>query len=214
MAGHRKANGARSTSGKAPAVGRERAALARTLARRSHDAVDQLIHFAPVSLLEEALEAPSAYGGIAQLVSGLAEMGVDLSRVDPEAAAVARAALYKRELLERTPTFTTKQVAELLDVTPQAVTKRRRAGRLLALSTASGDCRYPVLQFGPDGLLPGFVEVLDAFEAENPWVRLELLTVPVEELGGSTLVDLIRTGRPQELAIAVGIAHRHGEHAA
>lgn len=211
------------SAGGGAGVSRERAALARTLARRSHDAVDRLVELAPVALLEEALEAPTGIGGVARLVSGLADVDVSFTAVDPEAGAVARAAQHKTALLERTPTFSTAEAAAALGVRPNSVTKRRLAGKLLALPVAGGDYRYPAFQFtgapgteaGSDnGVLPGFVDVLQAIPVSNPWVRTQVLTTPVDALDGRTLLDLVRTGRPEDLAEAVEAAARYGEHGA
>src|SRR5688572_10117390 len=67
--------------------------------------------------------------------------------------------------------LTTERVAALLGLSRQAVDKRRRAGRLLALVTGRRGYLYPAWQFGREGPLPGQEEILGAFDGADPWVQ-------------------------------------------
>ena len=203
-------------------VGRERAALARALARRSHEALDFLVGNAPIAVLTAALEAPTATGGIARLGSALAGVDAGLPAADPETAAIARAAQQKAETLASTRTLSTADVAQVLGVSAQAVTKRRLAGRLLALPTAGGDYRYPAFQFTEEGshrrpIVVGFEDALRALRdggVESPWVQLQVLTTSTDALGGRSVADCLRSGDDDARAAAVYVAARYGDHGA
>ena len=72
------------------------------------------------------------------LIKGLeSKAGLRLARrIDPLAAARIRGLQMKRELLERAGgTLQPREVAELLGMSRQAVGKRRRAGKLIAVQT-------------------------------------------------------------------------------
>jgi hypothetical protein len=61
------------------------------------------------------------------------------------------------------------QVADLLGLSRQAVDKRRRAGRLLGLSTGRRGIVYPAWQFTEGGVLPGLEEVLADLPIRIGW---------------------------------------------
>jgi hypothetical protein len=149
----------------------------RSVFRRRVDAlVEKLSEQASDESLAAALEAPSDFGGLARLLSDSAALGVSLETVDPLAEAVARGAEIKQELLrEAGGGWSSPRVAELLGITRQAVDKRRRAGKLLALQTGQGDHVYPVCQFADGEVLPGLDRFLAAFAGGGPWVRLSVL---------------------------------------
>ncbi len=69
-----------------------------------------------------------------------------MSATDPEAAAVARAAAVKRDLLESVPSYSTDEVAAILAMSAEGVRKRRASGELLAVRYG-GDWCFPAWQF-------------------------------------------------------------------
>ncbi len=58
--------------------------------------------------------------------------------------------------------LTRKETAELLGVTPQAVSKRHAAGALVAISRGR-EHRFPEWQFHDGGTLPGLADVIHAY---------------------------------------------------
>lgn len=199
-----------------PTLPRERAAVAGPLLERLAHAVSMLLAEAPLDVLQQASAAPTGAGSLAELVSNLPDASPRLAAADPEAAAVARAAVLKRQILESVPTFSTEEVAGILGITTEGVRKRRLAGRLLALPSGS-DFRYPAWQFTPtegeggSALLPGLEEVLAAMPVESPWVRFDLLTMPTTDGDGRNVLDLLRAG---ELDRAIATVAGYGEHGA
>ncbi|MBI3971349.1 MAG: hypothetical protein HY332_08665 [Chloroflexi bacterium] len=149
------------------------------------------------STLVSALQSPDA------LVALLAD--------DPLAAARLRG-LQARERLLQTEggTLTAGQVAKLLGVTQQAVDKRRRAGRLLALNLGRRGSAYPAWQFGPDGVLDGFEAVLAAL-AVSPWTQASWFLSGDVRLGGETPLAALRRGNVDAVQRA---ARASGEHSA
>lgn len=78
-----------------------------------------------------------------------------------------------------------EQVLERLHVTRQAVSQRRRSGRLLGLPLGPRKWVYPAWQFSslaPDQLLPGLRQVLSVAPRSDPWATAQLLTSRQEPL--------------------------------
>jgi len=63
-------------------------------------------------------------------------------------------------------------VAEHLGISRQAVDKRRRSGRLLAVTAGKRGYVYPAWQFTEDGVLPGFEEVLADLSDHDPMMHV------------------------------------------
>ena len=76
-----------------------------------------------------------------------------------------------------------QDVGRLLNITRQAVDKRRRNKALLALRQG-GDWLYPRGQFHEHETIPGLVDVIRGFEESGPWVALEFLVTEDDVLGG------------------------------
>jgi hypothetical protein len=132
---------------------------------------------------------------------------------DPLAAARLRGLQMKLELLERAGgALQPSEVAGLLRMSRQAVGKRRRNGKLLAVVTGRRGFEYPACQFGDGGVVPGLAEVLAAFDDDvDSWMRLSFLVSPLGSLGGDAPLDLLRLG---EIEPVVRLARSVGEHGA
>lgn len=150
---------------------------------RALDAVAQLAKELDTGELSDATGATSNY---AVLLSALQRPGVvaALSESDPLAPARLRGVAARADILgSEGGTLSVEQVAEHLGITRQAVDKRRRAGRLLALSTGRRGYAYPAWQFARVGVLEGFEDVLEDLREEDPWAQA------VYFLGGNTYLD-------------------------
>lgn len=210
-------NSNRRVSCELPALPRERAAIAEPLFERITRAVADILAKAPLEVLQRAAAAPTGAGSVAELISSLPGASPRLAAADPEAAAIARAAVMKQEILESTPTFSTAEVAQVLGMTAEGVRKRRLAGRILALHVGS-DFRYPVWQFSEpatggsagSGMLPGLEEILAAIPSENPWVRFDLLTTRIHGARNKTVLDLLRLGNTEAAIKAAASYGKHG----
>ncbi|HEY9449826.1 MAG TPA: hypothetical protein VIQ60_08730 [Gemmatimonadaceae bacterium] len=200
-----------------PTLPRERAAVAEPLLERVTHAVADILAEAPLEVLQRAAAAPTGVGSVAKLISSLPDASPRLAAADPEAAAIARAAVMKQKILASTPTFSTAEVAQILGLTAEGVRKRRLSGRVLALPVGS-DFRYPAWQFSKPaaggraggGMLPGLEEVLAAIPAESPWVRFDLLTTRIRGVRKRTVLDLLRSGKTEAAIEAVTAYGEHG----
>lgn len=202
-----------------PALSRERAALTVPLMARVAQAVQMLLADAPLEMLQRASAAPTGAGSVAELVSHLPEASPRLAAADPEAAAIARAAVTKRDLLESIPSYSTNEVATILSMSGEGVRKRRLSGKLLAVPYGT-DWRFPAWQFvdaadagsGTGGvIIPGLEIVLAALPVRNPWVRLEIMTACGSDDGDRSVADLLRSGA---VDLAIEIVSTYGEHGA
>jgi hypothetical protein len=193
-------------------VNEARLALARTFLKRSVKMLERVTSVASSETLKTALSSPTDVGGVASLLSDLAPLGIDLSAVDPFVEAMARGATVKRELLASAGGgLTSSQVAAALGLTRQAVDKRRSRRALLAAPNGSGEYLYPACQFTPEGVIPGLERVLHAFAIQSPWTQLSVLLAPAPALGGSTILEALKSGKVEN---AIGVAASFGEQAA
>jgi len=178
---------------------------------RTEALVQRLMEQASDDTVAAALAAPSDFGGLARLLSDTAALGVSLDTVDPLAEAVARGAETKQALLrDAGGGWSSTRVAMHLGITRQAVDKRRRAGKLLALRSGAGDYVYPVCQFTDDGVLAGLDRVLAAFAPSGGWTRLDVLLAPAEEIGGVSPLDALRAGDADGAVLAASLFGEQG----
>jgi hypothetical protein len=186
--------------------------LAQTFLKRSVKMLERVSSAASPDALKAALASPTDVGGVASLLSDMAPLGIDLSSVDPFAEAMARGTAVKQELLKRAGGgLTSTQVATALGITRQAVDKRRSRRALLAVPTGSGEYLYPACQFAPDGVIPGFETLLQAFQIKNPWTQLSALFAPAPGAAGKTVLESLKAG---EVEKALAIVASFGEQAA
>ena len=138
------------------------------------------------------------------------------AKTDPLVEARATAAQRRLELLsEAGGGLSTTALAEALGVSRQAIDKRRKTGTLLAVPRPSGDWAFPRAQFGPDlSPLPGMTEVLRAFRIKDPWMQLSELLTPDEDLGGRSILEVLRQEGRSALPAVLRAAGSVGEHAA
>jgi len=183
--------------------------LRKVFRRRTEALIERLAAQASDEVLAAALEAPSDVGGLARLLSDLAPLGMQVETIDPFAEAIARSVEAKQELLhEAGGGWSSTRVATHLGMTRQAVDKRRKAGKLLALQSGRGDYLYPVCQFTGHGVLPGIERFLAACPPSGGWTRLDLLLTPAEEIGDRAPLQALRDG---DVAAAVHAAEMFGE---
>jgi hypothetical protein len=161
--------------------------------------------------LGNAVGAASDYG---VLVSALQEPAALQTLVDPDPLAASRLrGMSAREEILRAEggTLTAQQVAAHLRLTRQAVDKRRRAGRLLALAAGRRGYLYPAWQFGPDGMVRGFEDALGDLTVADPWARAAFFLSGEPRLDGMTPLNALRSGDTTGVRRA---ARGHGEHSA
>ena len=161
--------------------------------------------------LGEIVSAPSDYDVLLRFLETPAVLG-ELSAQDPLAAARVRGAQQVREILqEEGGTVGAREMGELLGgISAQAVDKRRRKDRLLALPVGKGGYRYPVWQVHGGTVIEGFEEVLAVFGVEDPWMRAAFFLSGDEKLGGERPLDRLKRGDVEAVKWAAAAYGVHG----
>lgn len=108
------------------------------------------------------------------------------------------------------PFYSTSKVSQLLgDVSRQAIADRRKRRTLLGLRTVDGVVVYPVFQFDDrNEVLEGWSDVLQTFDPKDvdDWTLAAWLVARQETLGGLSVVDWLRAGRPKDAVLSLARA--------
>ncbi|HWG68556.1 MAG TPA: hypothetical protein VN692_03980 [Steroidobacteraceae bacterium] len=163
--------------------------------RRSLEALGRIAAEASIESLTDALGAATDVGTLARVLGDSEVVGSAITKLEPLAPLIARNAEHRLELLEAAgSTLTADEVGALLDITRQAVDKRRRTHGLLGLRQG-GDWRYPRCQFdeAQHEVVDGMPRFLRAFAETGPWMILDVLLAPDETLGGRSPLEVLRT---------------------
>jgi hypothetical protein len=115
----------------------------------------------------------------------------------------------RRQLFE--DTLTAPQVGDILGISRQAATGRAESGSLLAVLDR-GAYRFPRWQFdprGPDGVVPGLPDVLEALEPQPAFSKLVFLTRPNKTLDEREPIELLRRGDRERVLAAAHAAAQH-----
>jgi hypothetical protein len=117
----------------------------------------------------------------------------------------------KSELLKKEGgVITSSQVAELLGISRQAVDKRRRKGKLLAVSLGKRGYFYPVWQFFENGVLPGFDILMNLLEPYDPWMKMIFMLNANHRLGNQSPLEKLREGHLDEVFKAAQVTGEQG----
>ncbi len=151
---------------------------------------------ASLEALAHALEAPTDFGAVVSALGSTAVPEAALA-LDPFADVIARG-IWERERLARLAggLLSAAEVGRALGISPQAVDKRRRGNRLLAVRVSS-DWRYPAAQIGAYGeVAPALPLVLQdaSVVGRSGWTLLDFLLAPDDALGGLTPLESLRRG--------------------
>ncbi|MGO1079050.1 hypothetical protein [Inquilinus sp. CA228] len=118
-------------------------------------------------------------------------------------------AMIEQDLEAAGGTFSTRRVAEHLQISPQAVDKQRKAGKLFAVRDPEGHVRFPAFQFTRPAVRPHLARVLDCLRVDNPFVKLHWLLTADSRLGNQKPIDLLDRGDVEPVLKA---AEAFGEH--
>jgi hypothetical protein len=136
----------------------------------------------------------------------------DLKEVEPLAPAFIRGIEASRRLIdEHGGAVTAVQAGVILGISRQTVENRRRAGKLLAVSTGRHGYRYPVWQFDESGTLPGLGDVLRVLAPHDEWMQVAFFVAKNQRLADRTPVESLRAGK---LDAVIDAAVVYGEHGA
>lgn len=170
----------------------------------------------PVSILKEAVTASTDLEVVLKALQSPEAIAGSALGNDPWQQARLRGLRASRELLASAGGgLTSKQVAELLGITRQAVDKKRKEGKLLALRLGSRGYAYPASQLTKQGVLPGWTEVLAILRhhdprQEDPWRGLIFLMSPNSYLGGESPLQRLLAGDTAAVLRAAGSFGEHG----
>jgi hypothetical protein len=163
------------------------------------------------TLIDEATAAPTDQLVMFEALSS-APWASELAAQDPIVASKLRGFDLRQEMLKKSGgVVSSGRVAELLNVTRQAVDKRRAANQLLALTQGRRGYSYPTFQFEDGKTLNGLEEVLRNLRALDPWMQLRFFTSPHERLGNETPIEVLRSGKVNDVVRA---ASGYGEQGA
>ncbi len=170
----------------------------------------EALHCVPVSRLGEAVAASTNV----QAVLRVLEAPEMVDRTDPEQTLVGartRGLEARQQLLDAEGgAWTVDQVASHLGLSRQAVDKRRKAGKLLALTVGRRGYLYPSWQFVRHGVLPGWETILRGLAAHDPWAQVIFMLSPSDRLGDQRPLDALRDGRIDEVKAAASAFGEHG----
>jgi hypothetical protein len=191
--------------------------LSKVLSESKHKKSNQEILEASVNIIAEIGKEVSFSAEIAQkdylekLIAALTskEVLTKLAPSDPLAAARLKGVLIKRDLLYQDgKPFSSEEVALLLNVTRQAIDKRRQKGQLLAVSLGRRGYLYPVWQFREGKVLSGLDRVLAKLKEFDPWTQLMFFQTGDLRLDNATPLENLKAG---EIDRVVWAASCYGE---
>jgi hypothetical protein len=163
---------------------------------------------------ESIAEATAASTDLLVLLKALTAPAVapELAAKDPLAAARLRGAQRQQKMLEESGgALNGAEVAEILNISRQAVDKRRRQGQLIGLTQGRRGYAFPVWQFEGGKTIPNLEDVLDSLRGHDPWMQFAFFINPNDRLEGKTPLDRLRAG---ELEPVLRAAESYGEHGA
>jgi ribosomal protein S21 len=183
---------------------------------RALDAFVDLASRADRETLASAAKAPTDVDALVTMLTAPASLD-RVTVTDPLADARLRWVRDRERLLhaEGQP-LGTREVAEILRVSRQAIAKGRASGRLVGVPFGPGRYVYPSWQFGPLGPLRGLRElrrVLDAGDGDA-WTLVAFVLAPNSRLDDQTPLSVLRRGQDRDVEAVLDAARAYGEHGA
>jgi biotin operon repressor len=180
-------------------------------ATRALRAVSKAIANSPIQALADAASASS---DLEVVVRALQQPDAieTLQADDPLGPARLRGLRERERLLTlEGGTLPVDEVANHLNITRQAVNKRRQQGMLVGLDAGRHGYRYPAWQFGREGTISCLESVLDALKEHDPWMQHIFMVSRNARLNDRTPLEELRQGRSDDVLKA---ARAFGEHGA
>jgi hypothetical protein len=173
---------------------------------RSLRAIDKLVALDEKKLVE-AVAAPTDQSVLLFALNTVEALAGNREQ-DPLAGARLRGLEAKRRLLDiEGGTLSSGEAAHLLQITRQAIDKRRKEGKLLAVELGKKGYYYPVWQFE----LKGLEEVLRTLRDRDVWEQLSFFVNPSFALDDRTPLDILRKGKKDTLPAVIQAAAAYGE---
>lgn len=166
-----------------------------------------------LSSTRAVVEAASARTDYEVLLSVLKSREIvnELVKADPLAQAKLRGIEAKKRLLSAEGgILSTQEVASLLDISPQAIHKRRRAGKLIGIAQGLNQYYFPAWQFEGNHTVAGLEKVLGVLSDHDPLMQVVFMLNPNDRLDGQRPLDLLRANRLDEVLTAAKTLGEHG----
>lgn len=160
------------------------------------------------------VEITSASSDIEVLIRALVNHGEsEAARVQSPVLASRLRGIAMRDKLFRAAggLLPVSKVAAILGISRQAVDKRRKADRLLAVSVGKRGYLYPACQFEDEKIIEGVAEILPKMNTLSSWSALRFLVNANDRLEGRTPIQALHQG---EIERVVGAASQFLEHGA
>ncbi|MGO4126786.1 hypothetical protein AB4Z01_20455 [Inquilinus sp. YAF38] len=147
-------------------------------------------------------------------VEALPKVRPEAFRPQARSDAILRALKRGREMVERDleeagGTYSTREVAQHLGISPQAVHKQVQSGKLLSVPDNEGNYRFPAFQLTRPAVRPHLPAVLGRLKVGDPFIKLHWLLTRDSRLGSQRPVDLLDRGDVDPVLRA---AEEYGEH--
>ncbi len=170
---------------------------------RCQKVIDSLLKL-DVSVLTEAAKAPSDLAVLSHLLCRPEVASLPLC-MDPLVAARLRGFEQKQKLLQSDGgSKTTAEIASMLQLSSQAITKRRKEGKMIAVELGTKGFHYPVWQLD----LPGLNAVLKVMRDRDGWEKLSFFLNPNDALEAKRPLDALRRKQiPVELVVEAAKAY-------
>ena len=164
---------------------------------RSLEAVIKCVEAADSQNLQEIASAPTDYEVLLRQLTGCLDV---LRGHDSLADARLRGLKMKEELLKQAGgAMNADQVGKLLNLTRQAVDKRRKARRLVAIEFGKRGYLYPAFQFDEQWVVP-VEQVLERMDPRiEDWSLLAFFVNGNAYLKGASPVEVMRQGEVEEV---------------
>jgi len=157
----------------------------------------------------------------------LAELMIQMLQADHLTSKAARLQLqgqlaFRRLLEESGGAYTATDAAKLLDITQDAVRKRARKGKLLAVPQGEHTL-YPVFQFSTNGkgVVQGLEEILSLLDTDSAAAKVRFFLTPDPDLGpepgqnlGETPISALQSGDEKRHALVMRKARQFGHQTA
>lgn len=177
---------------------------------RAVGAVIEITKALPLKTLEESAAASSNFMVLLKALQS-PEVLPELERYEPLASPYLKGLRAQQELLKKADgLMTSEEVADMLNLTRQAVDKRRQTGKLIAIPQGQRGFGYPVCQFNARGPLPGLDQMLLALGTTDGWGQLTFLLSPNSVLNNKPPLDFLREGQVAAVTKAANLFGEHG----
>ncbi len=173
-------------------------------------AIRVLLNLVPSHAAVEAASASTDYGVLLSALQS-PEIADKLIEADPLAGAKLRGIeAKKRFLTSEGGMLNTQEVASILDISPQAIHKRRRTGKLIGIAQGLNQYSFPAWQFEGNRTVAGVETILAVLSEHDPLMQVVFMLNPNDRLDGQRPLDLLRAGRLDEVLTAAKALGEHG----